>query len=273
MQLKSLGYRSNIIFTNFDGEVEDRGDYLVMRTLSNPNFFWGNLLIFKEPPQKSDYEKWTALFKKEFTDPRIYHITLAWDISDKEPYLSEFEKNDFIFEKNVVLAAAAVKKPPRFNKDLEVRPITKEDWPRMIEIQVEANTAEDSSDSSNNLSRHEWQSFYQSQSQRYKKMIDAGHGQWFGGFYKNQLVTGLGIFHDGEMGRYQIVSTHPGFTKKGFAATLVYLSALYALDKMQLKQLIMCADPDYHAARIYASVGFTPVHTDCGVYWWDKARN
>ena len=46
MKLRSLGYQSELIFTSFDGKVEDRGSYLVVRTLTNPNFFWGNLLIF-----------------------------------------------------------------------------------------------------------------------------------------------------------------------------------------------------------------------------------
>ena len=38
MEVKSLGYRTDLIFPAFDGEIIDRGAYLVVRTLSNPTF-------------------------------------------------------------------------------------------------------------------------------------------------------------------------------------------------------------------------------------------
>lgn len=79
MKLKSLGHLSEQIFTSFDGKVEDRGDYLVVRTLANPNYFWGNLLIFERAPEAGDLSKWRKLFQSEFTDPRIYHMTFSWD--------------------------------------------------------------------------------------------------------------------------------------------------------------------------------------------------
>ena len=79
MKLQSLGYKSELVFLNFDGKVDNRDSYLVMRTLTNPNYFWGNLLVYDRLPQKGDYKKWIQDFKNEFTDPKIYHVTLAWD--------------------------------------------------------------------------------------------------------------------------------------------------------------------------------------------------
>ncbi len=38
MNVHSLGYRTDLIFSRFGGEVFDRGDYLVVRTPSNPPF-------------------------------------------------------------------------------------------------------------------------------------------------------------------------------------------------------------------------------------------
>lgn len=43
MKLKSLGHLSEQIFTSFDGKAEDSGNYLVVRTLANPNYFWGDI--------------------------------------------------------------------------------------------------------------------------------------------------------------------------------------------------------------------------------------
>jgi hypothetical protein len=123
MELKALGFKSELIFTGFDGQVIDRGEYLVIKTLSNPNFFWGNLLIFNSPPKAGDYQKWIEVFKKEFTDPRIYHVTIAWDsnygaIGD----VSEFVENGYELEANGVLSSTAshIVKPPVFKSQMQL---------------------------------------------------------------------------------------------------------------------------------------------------------
>ena len=49
MHIRSLGWRTDLIFPRFDGVVTDRGDYLVVRTPSNPGFYWGNFLLLDAP--------------------------------------------------------------------------------------------------------------------------------------------------------------------------------------------------------------------------------
>ena len=65
MKLKSLGYRTDLIFPEFDGQIIDRGDYLVILTPTNPTFYWGNFLIFPKPPVEGDLDKWKAMFTEE----------------------------------------------------------------------------------------------------------------------------------------------------------------------------------------------------------------
>lgn len=267
MILHSLGYQSELVFLNFDGKVEDRDSYVVMRTLTNPNFFWGNLLVFNRPPEKGDYKSWVENFKKEFTDPGIYHITLAWDsVNGGVGDVSEFLENGFELEAKAVLTASEVVPPPKFNKDLVVKTIeNQEDWQSMIELQVKS--------AHDNLTRHEWESFYKSQSSRYQKMSEAGLGHWYGGFLNGKLVAGLGIFHSDGVGRFQIVCTDPAYRRQRLCGTLVYKSAQHILDNGLVKTLVMCADPDYYAIKVYESVGFKQQQLEYGVYWWDKNRS
>ncbi len=42
----SLGYRTDLFVRAFDGVVEDRGRHIVVRTPSNPGFWWGNFLLY-----------------------------------------------------------------------------------------------------------------------------------------------------------------------------------------------------------------------------------
>lgn len=267
MELKALGFKSEFIFTSFDGVVEDCGHYLVIRTPTNPNFFWGNLLIFDHPPVAGDYEKWVELFKKEFTDPRIYHITLAWDSGvEIGSQVEKFLEAGYKLETNGVMSATSVVKPPRFSEELEVRPLaSNKEWEDMIQVQIDS--------AHEYLSKVEWESFYRKQSIRYQKMVEAKMGEWFGGFIDGKLVASLGIFYKDGLGRFQIVSTHPDYRRKGYCGTLVYKTALYAFENFGVKDLVMCADPDYFAINIYESCGFQRRHIEQGVSWFDKDHN
>lgn len=262
MEIKSLGLRSEQIFTGFDGLVEDRGSYQVVRTLTNPHFFWGNLLIFDRAPERGDFRAWVATFKKEFPDPRVYHVTLAWDVSDVGD-VSEFLEHGYDFQPQGVLSTTTVKPPSKFCPDLVVRPLREQkEWLEMIEIQVLA--------AHDNMPPDEWRKFYVSQAARYQAMAKSGLGDWYGGFWEGRLVCGLGLFCRDGLGRYQIVCTHPDFQRRGFAGTLVYKVAAHALANLGVRELVMCADPDYHAIRIYEDVGFVRRETEYGVYWWNR---
>jgi predicted GNAT family acetyltransferase len=84
-------------------------------------------------------------------------------------------------------------------------------------------------------------------------------------------VADLGIYREGALGRFQSVETHPDFQRRGICGTLVYESARYALKKMGLTELVMVADENYHAAKIYESVGFVPGAKEYSAFWWEGA--
>ncbi|MGK0367841.1 MAG: ribosomal protein S18 acetylase RimI-like enzyme, partial [Thermoproteota archaeon] len=114
--------------------------------------------------------------------------------------------------------------------------------------------------------------FHRKQIIQYRKMIQAGLGQYFGAFLEGKLVGSLGLFRDKEVGRFQIVGTDPNFQRRGVCSSLVYHSAKYGFQKMGLSTLVMVADEAYHAAKIYESVGFKPTQKQIGLCWYDKER-
>lgn len=80
MEVQSLGYRTDLIFPKFDGQVLDRGDFLVILTLTNPTFYWGNFLLFSNPPKVGDLDKWKVLFSKEIgSQIKAEHFAFGWD--------------------------------------------------------------------------------------------------------------------------------------------------------------------------------------------------
>ncbi len=244
MKLNSLCLKTDLIFIKFDGEVINRETYQVVKCHSNPNFFWGNFLIFKNSPKIGDLENWKKIFKHEFTDPRIYHQTFAWDVEEVGEII-EFQEDGFKLEKSLVLVAHKhqIKLPFKNHKTVEIAPLKgHDDWKLIIELQTRTNP--------------QYGNFYQMQAITYQKMVAKNIGLWFGAYLDGKLVGSLGIFTDGNIGRFQIVSIDPTFQRQGICGTLVFRASEYAFEKIGVETLVMVADEEYHAAKIYESVGF-----------------
>jgi predicted GNAT family acetyltransferase len=52
------------------------------------------------------------------------------------------------------------------------------------------------------------------------------------------------------------VQTHPDDRGRGIASTLVHRASEYGLTELRAHTLVMVADPDYLAIRIYRALGF-----------------
>jgi hypothetical protein len=57
-------YRLDFEFPDLIEQIEDRGDYVAFRTPSLPGFYWGNYLLFPNPPGQEDYDRWRAAFRR-----------------------------------------------------------------------------------------------------------------------------------------------------------------------------------------------------------------
>jgi len=262
---QSLGFRTEMIFHHFDGIVLDRNDYLVVKTPSNPGFMFGNLLLFFQAPRLGSLEKWKTLFRGEFKDtPAVRHFTFLWDSpSEGTGDVTELRTEGFEVDFSVVLTALSVHPPTKSNLQVEVRPImTDTEWKEVTEAQIFSKAAE--------YDEKSYRQFKEKQMARYRAMSEKGLGHWFGAFINGTLVGDLGVYQEGHIGRFQSVETHPDFRRQGVCGTLVYESAKYAFDKMGCTHLVMVADENYHAAKIYESVGFTPTSKEYSAFWWDK---
>lgn len=260
MKINSLGFLTNLMFAKFSGSVEDRGSYTLIKTPSNPSYHWGNYIIFDHPPRSGDLKKWTAIFDREFnyySEP--HHYVFAWESGEGE--CKEFLDANFEKESAVVLTTSVLN-PPRFlNSKIELRKISLEkDWSDVLELQVLCAEPKYINDY--------YRDFKVEQMKQYREMSEAGLGNWFGAYLNDRLIGDLGIFRDSGVGRYQSVGTHPEFRRQGVCGTLVYQAGLIAMKEFSLKYLVMEADPDYHAARVYESVGFQRSEVNHALSWW-----
>ena len=268
MNVKSLGYRTDLIFPAYDGEIIDRGDYLVIRTPVNPTFYWGNFLLFSHPPQAGDISKWRELFAVEIgTPPETEHQVFGWDSPEGElGVIRPFLQAGFRLNSDVVMTSNEPHSSPFPSGLVSIRALqTEDDWQQAVENQVVCREPE--------FTEREYRTFRQLEMARYRELAASGHGAWYGAFVEQQLVADLGLFHQEGIGRYQSVETHPDFRRRGIAGTLVFESARQAQAKYGIHTLVIVAEGESSAARLYGSLGFQPTEKQVGLECWPQMES
>lgn len=264
MKIDSLAFQTDLFFHRFTGIVFEYPDYIVVKTPTNPTFFWGNLIYFKRPPQADSLSQWKSLFMDHFSTMSVDHMTFSWDsLAGETGEIDSFLVDGFTFEKSIVMSVGNVVLPARFNSSLEVRTIeTEAEWNAVVENHVQCRAA--------HFEETPYRKFALRQMADYRLMIKKNKGVWLGAFSEGRLVGDLGIFAEDGLARFQSVGTHPDFRRQGVCTSLIYQAARFAIEKMNVHQLVIVADPHYHAAALYESLGFKTIQTSVGLCKYNK---
>ena len=254
MDITSLGYRTDLKLIELAGsELTDRGEYVVVRTPANPAYWWGNYLLFRTPFAAGQVAARLELFRSEF--PAAKHVALGIDNIDGEVGAEEeLVAAGFGIERYTVMTATDVIVPARPNEAAQYRFLASDDdWEQLTALNLA--TADQEVDAS-------YEEFNRRKIQAARGLVESGQAVWFGAFEAERLLASLGLVPDGQgAARFQSVQTHPDARGKGLASTLVYRASTYGLGELGAKTLVMVADPDYLAIRIYRALGFTDTET------------
>ena len=248
MEIRGLGFRTDVALLELSGtEVEDRGDHLVVRTPDNPTFWWGNFLLLAEPARdEADARRWLEVFEAAFPDAR--HRTLGIDgASGSADVAAPFAALGMDVDASSVMTATSVHEPPRPNRDATYRALeTDADWEQHVELTMAGETI--------GYSRE----FVEARAAQHRRLVEDGHGQYWGAFVDGRLLSSMGLYRASEgLARFQTVKTHPDARGRGLAGSLVHAISRFGFAELDAETLVMVADPDYLAIRVYRSVGFT----------------
>jgi len=251
VRITSLGLRTDVALRVREGaEVIDRGDYLVVRSLDNPGFWWGNFLLLGAMPRAGAAGAWLARFAAEF--PAARHVALAVDTTDEAAVIpGEFGAAGLEPQRGTVLTCAAVRPPPHPNRDTEIRPLVSDaDWRQSFELGVRC-FGDDGA-----------QEYLKRRAAARRRLTRAGDGAWFGAFSDGRLLAQLGVCDAGDgFARYQDVETDPAARRRGLAGTLVWHAGRYGREVLGASTLVIVADPAAAAIRLYRACGFADLQT------------
>jgi ribosomal protein S18 acetylase RimI-like enzyme len=248
VQVRSLGFRTDLMIRRLAGStITERDSYLVFRTPDNPRFWWGNFLLFPEPPAAG--QQWEQIFAAEF--PEAKHRAIGVDNSDGDIGDTEVLSTlDLTPDVAVVLAARKLADPAPLSLATEIRPLEGDaDWDQSHVLRLACEEDDDQTP--------EHLQFLRRRLDEARRMSEAGHGAWFGAFVDGQMRAGLGLYSDGSgYARFQSVDTHPYYRRQGFARALLTTAARWGSDRFGEPTFVIVADPDYFAIDLYRNIGF-----------------
>lgn len=274
---RSLVWATSIDVLPSDRTVTRRDDYLVVRSPGNPAHYWGNLLLFDEPPVAGDRSRWEALFAAEFGDePRVRHRTFAWDRTDGAFGCAreEFLANDYVLDETIGLVARPdqLLEHPRANRDVDIRPLDPapgadaELWASVLDLQV-AGREEGHAEADYRAFAEPWLAARRSH-------FNQGGGAWYAAIDppSGVLAATCGIVVTGKRGRFQLVETRTDYRRRGICSRLVVDAAQHAARTFGAEQFVIAADVGYHALGLYESLGFGRAEHVVGVCRWPAHR-
>ncbi|TPV92765.1 MAG: GNAT family N-acetyltransferase [Myxococcales bacterium FL481] len=261
MQIRKLGTRSDLIFPRFCGRIDDRGDYLAIRTPSNPNYYWGNYLVFDHPPVRGCLSRWVNIFHHEFPDyAHPHHYAFAWDDDGRcEPDCTEFLQANFREEREVVLVIDRIEALNHIVRDLEIAECrTAADWDAAWKLLLRT---------AGPMLTPYHREYCRVCLQHYRRMSEAGKGAWLLARCGGEMVAHVGIYCDGELGRFRQVATLPSHRRRGIASLLVAEAAKLGTERFGASKLVIVADPDSSGERLYKRLGFREQERNDQLSW------
>jgi len=258
----SLAWHSDLLFARFAGEVSPREDCLVVRTPTDPTFYWGNFLLVQQPPGDADFDGWMARFDAEIGahDRATQHVAFGLDVIDATLPPS-FARAGFELIRSTVLALSAeqlIHPRKAVPAGFEPRPLR---LPQEIGAAVDLQVRTEDT----GFEPHGYRVHREARMAGYAAMDAAGLGRWFGVWHRDALVADCGLFTgdtpEARIARFQHVETHPEFRRKGLCSALVHHACRYGFERLGVNRIVMCADPDDVAIGIYRSLGFSPLGT------------
>lgn len=254
MHVESPGLATDLALLELQGStIRDHGDHLVIRTPANPTFWWGNFLMLDHPVAAGEIPVWLDRFEAELPEARHRAFAFTNGEGDREAW----RVHGFTVETDETLVIGKVPTWAPVDEAVAIRQFAGGiDWRRSAELGA----------SDVPITKLEGRLVFEKRrAAAQRDLVEDGRAAWFGAFIGEHLVGKAGIVRIGTRARYQDVITHPGYRHRGIASGLVRAAGEWALTDPVVSELVIVADVDGPAIRLYERLGFESRASHVGV--------
>ncbi len=266
----SLGWQTDLIGLRDEARIEEHADCIAVCSDRNPSFYWGNCLLLPAAPADGELDFWLARFEQLVAAgrPEVRHVAIGIDAPRQGQVMPAWQAAGFSLDDITVLAlqpgGLLAPASPLRAEGAVLRVIH---WEREFDQLLDLQCLD-----SGPFEPAGHRQFMRRQMLAHGRLAQRGQGQWFGLWCDGQLVAQCGLIRDaarpGALGRFQHVSTHPDWRRRGLCTALVHGVSTWGFAHWQLAQAVLCADPHDVAIGIYRALGYQPVGAS-----WELQRN
>lgn len=256
--MKSLEFATDLMVQEGQTEIQRFDDRFVERTPKEPNFWFGNRVVFYQPPTSAD--DLIAQFHADIPEAR--HICISWDIPNLnlQSVKDVFGSTGLRVEAGDVLALRQDLRRAEAPKGIAIRPlVSTSDW-QQSEAIGRADLLKD------DVPEAGLDTYLANRTTARQEQIAKGLGQWFGAFDGDTLAGDMGIFNNDQLIRYQSVQTHESYRRRGICSALLCSSLDWARRRAPTAQPVIVAQADSDAGRLYRRAGFELAETTVSAY-------
>jgi GNAT superfamily N-acetyltransferase len=241
-----LGWATDLaVLEHMGSSVDDRGDHLVIRSPTNPQFHWGNCLFVTDPETVDDADRWVRTFGAAVPGADWLAIGLARMPADTDAWVRlglELELDD-------VLATPTLPRQTPAPLGYDVRTVTGDDWEQVVARAISDNERDDEYEPAS----HE--RFVRARARAQRDLAERGVATFVGAFVDGRLVAELGVVACGRVARYQTVGTASEHRRRGLASHLLGVAARWAAERGCV-QWVIVTEASNPAGRVYRRAGF-----------------
>lgn len=266
MNLKSQFQQAIILKDRQTAQITDKGSYIVVRTPDRPDYFWGNYIIMSSAPHPDSYSHWLAIFESEIgPKSQTGFVAITWDSPSDQGHSAQFTDKGFALQTSIILSASRVHTPPKSNPHVTIKPLQAEsDFAQAIDVHFTPDWQYSSDEGQ--------MKFLKDSAKRFRKLIDAGTAISIGAFQGDKLTAVVEMYYNDTLCLLDSVATHRDHRRQGICSSLTHYASQYALTQLNCQTLTLEADEEYHAAKIYESIGFRPTEKLYRLEWYDKSK-
>ncbi|WP_189449053.1 GNAT family N-acetyltransferase [Streptomyces abikoensis] len=254
--LKSLTLSSDLLILGNAADVTVTEEWISICTRSLPQLRIGNAIVSPKPPTLEDVPAWIRNLEQEVGQSAARYGRIVWEGGPaEEDVYRAFKDASFEPYDSLSMKADSLKVRPGATGVPMQAVQSDAEWRELLDFQIRANQVTRSSD----------RDFLAARLDLYRTESKAGNGAWFTAHADGCVVGCCGIALGNGLARLQGLEVATSHRGNGVGISLVSVASEWALRHGGTRHLVSVVDPDYHARRLFESVGFRPHDLVCGV--------